>query len=191
MPEAIRLIDKIQDMSDFNGDSFVDGQFMVWDAANQRFTSTEFITQSDGITITAGAGRTALVVNGGDVDFGGGKHCLSSNGLIHLFGLGNPDATDKEQLQLGWDTTTSTYKIQTRKSGSGVLRNCTSTPMAPLFNNSQVRQTIFWNSRILLVLFSRMLLLLVCSMVMAVVLQILRQPTLMVLCLLRMAVQVR
>jgi hypothetical protein len=122
MPEAIRLIDKIQDMSDFNGDSFVDGQFMVWDAANQRFTSTEFITQSDGITITAGAGRTALVVNGGDVDFGGGKHCLSSNGLIHLFGLGNPDATDKEQLQLGWDTTTSTYKIQTRKSGSGVLR---------------------------------------------------------------------
>jgi hypothetical protein len=122
MPEAIRVIDKIQDMADFNGESFADGQFMVWDAANQTFTSTEFITQSDGITITAGAGRTALVVNGGDVDFGGGKHCLSSNGLIHLFGLGNPDATDKEQLQLGWDTTTSTYKIQTRKSGSGVLR---------------------------------------------------------------------
>jgi hypothetical protein len=98
-------------------------------SAGEVFLSTRLhIQQSsntqEGILLDyTGTGRAAMTVNGGNLEVGGGSHCISTSGTMHVFGLGGAGQTDTEEIKVQWDAANSRYQIVTAASGTGVVRD--------------------------------------------------------------------
>ena len=90
-------------------------------------------SEDDEITLrldNSGSNRIVLDVVGGDLDISGGQVCITSSGDIHLFGLGSPESTNKEEIFIGWNDTDSIYEIKTLATGTGVERDIKIGPLS-------------------------------------------------------------
>lgn len=141
MPQAVRIVDRVQDMSDIPS-SLQDGLFLMWDNDNNEFVQpNELYKQNNNIIVESkfqilqssdddealfidytGQGRTAVNVNGGDLDVGGGRGCITTSGAIHIHGFGTMNDEDTEELDIHWEEPIGSYAIETHARGTGENR---------------------------------------------------------------------